>query len=561
MNGYRNNNDKTRVGSSSFLHRVYACLEPYLVWNTLWILLFCVGLGYFLIAMPKYYDDFWFSLNLREWFRQQGVYDINQGGDIFRYGIPWKDVFVTWWQHICDDNSRLCNMIVVLFLLMPKWVGSSLALVSWMLAMWVSYRFAGINWKHSWLVVPALFLWSFCMPWSSHMGSLDYQFNYVLSSGIILGYAYWITTLDNPSVSVKILIVLVGVLVGSWHEGFSVPAFAGAVSCILFCRAFRRDAIYCGLAGIFIGICTFIISPSFINRINLEISHHQYVLYRLVRVLLGHPAYSVLILSLLFCVVNNKISAFARQPLGIFIIVSATVSMVIQFMVADARRAAWWADMISIVGIMCICRILFVNCKPGFKTINSWLSVIMMVLTIVHWGYVDYFVYKIKHQMPTVLSEHINGKKRVVFTDAVSFYDLPMICMNVPDAGILLSPGTMRAMNNYYHDGDIENYLTVIPESLRAVTETSGEEIEGGSGLRKVEGYLYSNQELQYYAKIIGKVKVGKIDCGDIEFYAYPYLSEGDGKMKTYLYPWHGHWKLLLGEITYVKLEEGGNNG
>lgn len=63
-------------------------------WNGLWLLLFFIGTGIFFIGMPKYCDDYWYMFHLQPWFESQGI-DVPSGGDIFRFGIPWEDIYQT----------------------------------------------------------------------------------------------------------------------------------------------------------------------------------------------------------------------------------------------------------------------------------------------------------------------------------------------------------------------------------------------------------------------------------------------------------------------------------
>ena len=61
-------------------------------WNAVWIALFVAGFGFFFIGMPKYYDDYMYMVHLRPWFASQGIDFPENGGDVFRAGIPWRGI-------------------------------------------------------------------------------------------------------------------------------------------------------------------------------------------------------------------------------------------------------------------------------------------------------------------------------------------------------------------------------------------------------------------------------------------------------------------------------------
>lgn len=94
----------------------------------MWISLFAIGMGIFLIGMPKYLDDLWFLCSFGDWFRGNGVDYPTNDINLFSTEFPWKEIQETWRDHYMYDNARLGNIIVVLFLLLPKWIGSLICL-------------------------------------------------------------------------------------------------------------------------------------------------------------------------------------------------------------------------------------------------------------------------------------------------------------------------------------------------------------------------------------------------------------------------------------------------
>lgn len=67
-------------------------IRGYVNWNMLWILLYMVGFGVFIIGMPKYIDDYWYMAPLKPWFDSQGIINPDKGGNIIEAGIPWSEI-------------------------------------------------------------------------------------------------------------------------------------------------------------------------------------------------------------------------------------------------------------------------------------------------------------------------------------------------------------------------------------------------------------------------------------------------------------------------------------
>lgn len=86
------------------------------------------------------------------------------------------------------DNIRLGNLLILFFLLLPKWVGSSIMTLLWVYGVMDALKLSGIDWYKSALVPLALFLWTFGILWSENYGVMDYQFNYLFS----LAVAMWL---------------------------------------------------------------------------------------------------------------------------------------------------------------------------------------------------------------------------------------------------------------------------------------------------------------------------------------------------------------------------------
>ena len=100
--------------------------------NVLWLFIFAIGMGVFLIRMPKYHDDCLYLNHSGDWLRERGVVYLADGINIFIIGMPWEEIKQTLLEHWSYDNMRFANVFVIPFLFMPKYIGSSICLIAWL---------------------------------------------------------------------------------------------------------------------------------------------------------------------------------------------------------------------------------------------------------------------------------------------------------------------------------------------------------------------------------------------------------------------------------------------
>ncbi len=153
-----------------------------------WVLtgLYMAGFMCFFTFMPKCSDDYWYMMFLRPWYAAQGIIDPENGGNIFKAGIPFDAIWETWKNHYDIDNVRLGNLLAPVLLMFPKWLGSGLMGIVWLYVTISAFRVAGIEMRNTLIVGVALVLFYFLLPWRVRMGALDYQLNYIPSSALVL---------------------------------------------------------------------------------------------------------------------------------------------------------------------------------------------------------------------------------------------------------------------------------------------------------------------------------------------------------------------------------------
>lgn len=160
--------------------------HKFMCWNNLWLFLCIAGFGVFFIGMPKYTDDYWYMMHLRPWFESQDIIYPEDGGNILRGGIPFREIWATWSEHYGNDNIRFGNLLAPILLIFPKWIGSGFTLVCLGIAVIGGFVLADINWRKSPFVPIGLCMWMFLLPWYDGMGSLVFQLNYAFTPAVII---------------------------------------------------------------------------------------------------------------------------------------------------------------------------------------------------------------------------------------------------------------------------------------------------------------------------------------------------------------------------------------
>lgn len=440
--------------------------------NQLAVLFLTIGIGIFFICTPKYADDLWYMTNIRYWFDAQGIWYPTDGGNIFKFGIPWEGIRATMHEHWQTDNARLCNIVVIFFLLLPKLMGSCVALLCWVGAMYYSFKLSGIDWKVSRLVPVSLAVWSFMMPWSQHMGGLDYQFNYVVSSGLMLWLLYRMKRGVRNPIS---YIVLFGasIFIGAWHEGFSFPVIAGLMAVIIFYKKCRRKDVITVLIGLSTGLVLLMIAPCLADKLPREISARNHTFSAFVRAFIIHPAFITFIIIISWAALKNRCENILRNPYMFFIIVSGGVAIIMQFIVTQTRRTGWWADLVSVIGIMYVLHSCFYT--KGNNVRKNVIYIISSVCVLVYWIIVDISTIRFAALSRDVTREYVLENKTIIFKEFRELSYLSVLCLYTPDVKSFHYIPWIVRYYGYYGKHDV---LAVIPDCLRNIDSHSGKNID-----------------------------------------------------------------------------------
>lgn len=454
-------------------------------WNILWLFLYFAGIGFFLIFTPKYNDDHWFLSEMGDWFLNRDVFYITDGVNPFEKGMPWQEIIETIHYHYACDNARIGNMVVMPFLIMPKWIGSSICCLAWIYAVLQCLALAKIDYKKSPLLPIAIGLWYFGVPWQNHMGGLVFQFNYLIPSAIGIYIVRKLNTWTAKKSRLQCLeIFLLSVILGAWHEGFALPIIAGIVM-VMICYKQSRNRLYCiAFAGMLAGVSLIVLAPSFSVRTGQLNLYYMASLWDMVKrfgkiTLYYHSLILVLIfLEIVLYRVRGSI-VFRNNRLLLFITASAIASIFVSFATTGSERSGWWCDLIVPVGILISLREVG---WPGkkYSLIGITVCVVIGCLSIFSLLLTDYYTVRNVRECRKVISECIKTNKFQVYNDWFVRFDAPLAWFTKIDRYLrgwqyLLPP----CSHNKYGIINNTGYINIVPESLRDITVDSGTELVG----------------------------------------------------------------------------------
>lgn len=506
--------------------------------------IFIILLGIFFCGMPKYYDDYSYQQTLAPWYVSQGIYDITEGGDILNYGIPWDSIYEMWHGRAMVDNVRLGNILIVLLLMLPKWLGGLISLSAWVIAMILSFKLAGVEIKSSALVSLAIIIWGIFLPWQSAMAVLDFQFNYILPTALSLILIYKFRACLSPSLqrSKKVNTVrypdfiagagylFLGIIIGWWHEGFSIPVAAGLIFLCAAYRNFRNYKIYCSILGLVVGIVVLALAPGTAVRLH---AYHSTIISKFINTFAFNLPYFFFIAFVWLAARKSGFRQIRQNKLLMFCMISGLIPILMGFATFVQARVTWFTQILSVIGIMYLFQEYLTSFWKSYNLRNLLLILPFLILVLGRFAVADIYVFKARKVFSQSIDRYIKNPDKTIFSDVKTGRDFPMITGNLPD---ILFPVTMVEVAHFLgHKTGVENFA-VIPDELQYVKRNSGM-IVSPQGVRLYRGRLFLPAEhtnLKNYKIIDVKVDYG-LGVRNVPAYPYHFKSEADDNEYVYL--------------------------
>ncbi len=491
------------------------------------LVLYLTGTAVFLCGMPGYSDDFWYA------------------GDIIRHGAgdSLQGIFRTISLHFHGDNARIANMVFCFFLLLPKIAGSALASVIWAYSVVAGLKLADIRaTSASVLVIPAVFLFSFTLPWYDLTGTECYQFNYVVPTG--LSVAFLLIFFERQDSNVLVSIVL-SLLTGAWNEAFSIPLLCGCGAAFVTSGRLKSRRNLLMLICLATGICFLMLAPAFRVRLHNVTSANAYTADEFVRVIARNPAFLLMLAAAIVSVFKSGRKSVIFNPINTALWVSAITMSAIHLISSRSAHAGWWTQFASVLVILSVARQFLQDgeCWPRWKFLL--VAVPGTLLTLSHWVMVDIHALRIRGQMEQALAAFKKNPHETVFLPLTIDLDSPLICTLAPDFTVFLTPFNNELITRYFDNG---HSFSVIPSGLEYADIPHSRPIDGNTEIRVSDsGLLFAPTEREKVFEFRADVDFGRIHASDVKIVGYPFVSKADGKRYAFIYPWRRLIEYRLG--------------
>lgn len=505
-----------------------------------WVLtgLYMAGFMCFFTFMPKCSDDYWYMMFLRPWYAAQGIIDPENGGNIFKAGIPFDAIWDTWRNHYETDNVRLGNLLAPVLLMFPKWFGSGLMAIVWLFTTIEIFRVAGIEMRNKLGVGLALVFLYFCLPWRVRMGALDYQLNYIPVSALVLWLFLLLRKLRGSQHGLGKVLVL-AVLAGFWHEGMAFVAFWGLVALIAVDRRYRNLPTIAAAATLLVCILLLISVPGMQNRMTWAIRIQQMISDPGTMMWTARTSKSFLILQLLTLIitVSRERKMIWSDTWFVMLETCSLAGFGLMMSVSGTADVSWPCSFFSIVCLLYLVNKVIPRGREAFKIAGYVLLVPALCLMYASMLFSAREALDMRREMKAIVRHaHENAPtgECPYFGARHESQDFPLLCFSMPENAF--SAHCTRYIYDFFTGENARTNVVVIPECLRYVDSGLSSPVAGGSPVRVFERELYvaadSVGPLEKNTQMWMPIDFGKgyvIAPVDLEIF----VSEGDGQ--TYL--------------------------
>ena len=518
--------------------------------NTLMIVLYCIGMGFMFIGIPKVMDDYWYINQLRPWFLSQGIFYPEDGGNIFAGEGLWEGIKGVWTCHVLGDNVRLGNIMAPLFLIFPKWVGGGVSVLCLFYVMVGTFRLAGVDWRRSALVPLGIVLFMWCLPWFQNMAVLDYQMNYLRASALAV---FLLNILERRRLS-KIGLVglfLLSVITGMWHEGISAPVLSGLVFLTIFYRSCRTRDFMVAEIGLLIGFSLLWLSPGMRDRLvgqrgfNMTISEMGWV------VVTGSLLLVDIIIYVYEAIKRGWRNVLSDRYMN-FVLVSGIASLTIVVRTGIALRDGWWCMLVSILGFLRLLQTYHGVYWQNYRRSNLLITVPLLAVVYLQCGITAYLSLEFRKLHRQYIEAYLSKPDETVFGKIYDLHNMPLLSAYLPFAHY--PNETMVWVGIYYKSEEMgwPGFQGVVPEELRDVDAGSGRLVPGGTEIREKDGYLFApfRGDSDFLMRMwvdMGRGTVMK------QARAFEFTSERDGQRYIYIYLFNNWVDAHFGKVKSIE--------
>lgn len=492
-----------------------ASISPLLIQRILfWFVV--AAIGFMFIIHPRAWDDYWFLSGINA-----HSFDEN-----WNYSY-WNGIIGCIRDHYTYDNSRIGNTLAILAVTIPKWCTSVLTAIifgiGYNLLLKLSQTKSGNLAQFTLTTLCLLFF----PTWYDQFFCTPYQFNYTWSMTILLWAIY--TFLNDKRQSI-IKCILIGLLLGSWHESFAVAGFVGMMTVIISKKQMKRSDRWILIAAIAVGGIWHIIFPAWNCRINREVGLHETSFTHLIFCW----GYLITLALWLVCLCRKKWQSLALDNM-VLITISGGAIVMCAVITSGLERSANPAMDMACAAFP----ILIFGMFPGLITGSIYKKIVISALwifIIVHLATASYYSvrnYAADKQLQNILKSNPTPYN-AYFLPFTPKWEAPILLFGKPNTGLFDFDSYDMYIQSVYN-GTLHSPIKPIPDVLRGYRDGLGRLVDSITGARVYENLIVAPES--NYLK--GAGNAGETDYGvmkDFSQFKYLRFIGADNKKYVYLY-------------------------
>lgn len=381
--------------------------------------LVAVGTGIMCIFFPYAFDDFMFLRSL-------GI-----SADGMASPFDWTNLKIAIKWRYEYDTIRLANFSAWIACLLPKWVSGLLSGAAFSAGIYCFARAIGLS-PRQWAPLALLAATTTAMPsWSDTIVVMSYQYNYMWS--MALGAAVIWLFLKGHYLPVGAAFAI-GMVMGWWHEGFSMPLIAGFVAVMILNSPLRSRWRMWLVGGLVVGAAIIAAAPGISARIVREDSAN----ISLQRLHDDMESFIPLGLFIVLSVIalcrkslrGGLLHDTAWQTLMLTALASAAMSLLL-----GGVRSGIFGQCVSCAGIVLTLRFLF-------PTVPGWLrraaGTACIALLTAHLAVADCLTFDERARDRALVQAQNSSPGCIIYRDINSFNRVPAIALCRPFFTIML---------------------------------------------------------------------------------------------------------------------------
>ncbi len=474
-----------------------------------------LAFGFLYIVQPKAWDDYWFTLDI--------FYNAYDHNGFYNF---WEGLKMGFIERYAYDNSRMCNTFAMFALLIPRWIPAGITMGVFAAAYSLLLKLVGIRKGQLKAFTLATLCLLFFPTWHDSFFALVYFFNYTWGMAIM----FWaIHIFLSPAQIKPYKAILLGLLLGCWHESFAAAGFVGMAAVLIFKKDMRRRDRWIITVSVAIGSLWLVAFPAWTSRISRESGIFDTSLTHL----LFSWGYYIFMAVWGICWTRSKWRPLAKSPIAI--ITAAGGFIVLPAVIASGNgRAASPAMMLACAGLP----FLLTNMFPAFFNRHGRIGAVALTLIwaliLSHLATACYYMAQL-NRSHRILIDQIENHPRPDYT-----YFIPIVEeWQASPLALRKTPFRLFDLNdcNCPFIGHFYNCYTTrpVPDVLRDYKEGMGIPLEGNTESRLYKGFIVS--PLRNY--IFRGAAAAVMDYGwhkEFTQVFYAHFHGADGKPYVYIF-------------------------